>query len=242
MRRRPVPALGWLVAGGLIVGTVIGVGAGLLLDDRSSSDADDPPPSFVLDPDAIEPVESAAAAEDFVEAWERSRRGTFVVVSTFTRTTTDGRELEARSVVVQRPPDRLAAQGGSVTGRIGGERIVCDPTPDDQVRCQRTPAVGDAESEVVAEVEQLRGYVSGPAPLYRVAADGPCFRLRLARALAAPPYGTRAHFCFDPATGAPSRTEVERREGTDVVVADEIRPSVTDADLADVLADVDPAG
>ena len=46
-----------------------------------------------------------------------------------------------------------------------------------------------------------------------------------------PPYGDRARFCFDRATGAPTRREIHRREGTDVQEAVEVRGVVVAADF-----------
>jgi hypothetical protein len=214
------------VVAALAVGAVVGAGLAVIADGGGSE------PVAVVPPGPDDPDETAAAAAGFLEAWERSRTATYRSVSTFTRTTADGTTVSATSTLVQRPPDRLVAQGGAVAGWLDGERRRCDPTPDG-VRCQTVDAEGGWAAEVAADLAVLTGYVTGPRPLYRVAVDAEgCFRLRLARAVLAPPYGTRARWCFDPATGAVTRLEVVRREATDVVVATEIDPEVTDADLA----------
>lgn len=214
----------WAVLAALSVGALVGAGLALGVggDDRAG-------PDLVVPADLDETDEAAAG---FLAAWERSRTATYRVVSTFSRATPTGEAVVATSTIVQRPPDRLVAQGGAVTGWLDGRRRVCDTTPDG-VRCQELDAGGGWAAEVASGLDLLTGYVTGPTPLYRVAVDDEgCFRLRLARAVLAPPYGTRAQWCFDAATGAVARLEVERREGTDLVVADEIDPRVTDADLA----------
>ena len=86
-------------------------------------------------------------------------------------------------------------------------------------------------AEVARDVHTIRTYVQGDVPLYTVHAAGDCFDLRQARALPAPPYGTEARFCFDPATGAPTRREIHRPEGTDVQQAVEVRTEVSADDF-----------
>ncbi|HSL56423.1 MAG TPA: hypothetical protein VK866_01140 [Acidimicrobiales bacterium] len=223
----------WAVALALAVGAILGAALALVGRDDGARLAAPPASDSV--------VESDAAAASFLAAWERSRTATYLVESTFVRTTPTGASVAAASTVVQRPPDRLVAQGGSVSGWLDGRRRVCDTTPEG-VRCQELDVEGSWAAEVAAELEILTGYVSGAAPLYRVATDDAgCHRLRLARAVLAPPYGRRALWCFDAATGAVSRLEIERREATDVVVADRIVAAVTDADLAAV-AEPPPPG
>jgi hypothetical protein len=77
----------------------------------------------------------------------------------------------------------------------------------------------------------LATYVRGAGALYAVRDEGNCFRLRLRLRVLSPPYGERARFCFDPATGAPVRSEIEKREGVDRTVAISVRARPTDDDL-----------
>jgi hypothetical protein len=182
----------------------------------------------------VEPRERPAPEDAFLQAWERSRLGTYVVASTFTRRLEDGRELSASTSVAQRPPrDRLVLGLGAVEGRLDGRVIRCASDAGATVSCFTGPPAPPYEEEVATEIERLEGYVAGERPLYRVErrASG-CFVLVLALDLPSPPYGRRATFCFDRETGAPTRTVIERDEAVDTTVADSIRPEVTDADLA----------
>lgn len=230
--RRTVLAL---AAVGLLLGAVVGVAAAWLVGD-------DPTPSDgSADPvDAAGPPETAEAADALLVAWERSRTATFLSGSLLRRTTAAGATIELPVVVAQRPPDRVVSTGSSVSGVVGGESRVCDEQLDGLVRC-RTFATGrDAGADVEEELDALAGYLEGDLPLYRVAQDGDCFSLRLARAIHAPPFGQSARFCFDTESGAPSLQRVERAEGTDEVTLLTVRTDVTDADLERVAAgDVD---
>ena len=90
-----------------------------------------------------------------------------------------------------------------------------------------------------AEVKGLEAYVTGDRPLYEVvdfgsgfgAAGAHCYRLDLAVALPAPPYGDHALFCFDSASAASVLTEITRPEAVDQTIAREIRTQVGPDDL-----------
>jgi len=182
--------------------------------------------------------EPASAPDAFLEAWARSRAVTFRTVSTFTRVSnTTGAELTDRVVVAQRPPDRLTIDRDGALGLVDGRRLAC-------VYRQRRLACEDAESQRTLEedtdqqLETLEGYTTGEDSLYAVTAldtqpvVGDCFELRLTvPALVAPPLGTLSRYCFDPVTGAPSLTEVERVEADDETRVVELSAEVTDADL-----------
>ncbi|QGG96840.1 hypothetical protein [Actinomarinicola tropica] len=227
--RRPIAVL---VAVGLLVGVLGGVGVAWLVDDGDGSD--DAP----VEPEG--PAETAEAADALLVAWERSRTATFLSGSLLRRTTAAGATVELPIVVAQRPPDRVVSTGSSVSGVVGGETRVCDEQLDGLVRCRSVATERDAAAAVERELATLAGYLEGDLPLYRVAQDGDCFSLRLARAIHAPPYGQNARFCFDAESGAPSLQRVERAEGTDEVTLLSVRTDVTDADLERVAAgDVD---
>jgi hypothetical protein len=87
---------------------------------------------------------------------------------------------------------------------------------------------------VANEVAGLRSLTQGPDLLYAVTAERTgCFHLELVRADPRAPFGIDASFCFDAATGAPSRSRVRYAGGIEeVVVVTDIRTEVTDADLA----------
>lgn len=223
-----------LVVVGLGVGLLVGAALGWV---TSRSDDDDPDAEVATTTTAPETAEAAA---ELVEAWERSRTATYLSGSLLERTTSEGFTVEIPIVVAQRPPDRVVSTGTSVQGVVDGETWVCDEQLDGLLRCSSTPSAEDAAAEVAAEIERLRGYFDGDLPVYRVSRSGECFDLRLTRAMQAPPYGQRARFCFDEASGAPSLQRVERAEGTDEVTLVSVRTDVTAEDVARVAAgDVD---
>ena len=177
-----------------------------------------------------------AAARALLDTWRQSRSATFVVESDFSRTLPDGKQLKDSTRVVQRPPnDRLTFGFGSIAGRLGGRIYRCAGAADGSSTCLTSTTAPDYASEVESEVAALASNVQGPRPAYRVVdfADSPgfCYRLDLAVALPAPPYGRQALFCFDRATLAPTLTVVERAEATDRTEARTVRGQVTDADL-----------
>ncbi|MBK5221659.1 MAG: hypothetical protein JJE52_02040 [Acidimicrobiia bacterium] len=227
-----------LIVGGLVAGLLIGAALGWFTSRGSDDDqeADDP----VLDEEAPETAEAAAA---FLVAWERGRTATFLSGSLLERTTSSGAVMELPIVVAQLPPDRVVSTGASVEGTVDGLAVVCDEQLDGLVHCQQQEAAGGAadggaafDAGVAAEMTALRGYVEGELPLYRVAQEGECFALRLARAVLAPPYGQNARFCFDATSGAPSLQHVERTDGTDTVTLVSVRADIDAADVARVAA------
>lgn len=218
MPRRP----SWRLAAVVLV-ALVGLSALAAVVD------DDPEPAGE---DPVSPPEA------FLAAWARSRAATFRTVSTFTRVsnTTDA-ELTDRVVVAQRPPDRLTIDRDGALGLVDGRRLAC-------VYRQRRLACEDAESgrtieeETAQQLETLEDYITGEDPLYAVTAldtetvVGDCFELRLTLLdLVAPPLGTLSRYCFDPAAGAPTLTEIERVEADDETRVVELSAEVTDADL-----------
>ncbi len=199
------------------VGLVIALGAWLVWRDNS----------IAANSDA-----RREAAVAFLDAWAISRETTWKVAATFERTPANGSgKLSSPLELVQRPPDRLVRQFGSVAGLLDGEEVGCSTGPDGETRC-RSGAPKSYEEEVASELARLETYVAGPVPIYAVTREGPdCFRLDRQLEYLLPPYGDRARFCFDPPTGALVRTEVMRPEATDVTNADAVSVDVTDADF-----------
>jgi hypothetical protein len=181
---------------------------------------------------AAVPGDDAAKAA-FLEAWRRSRLSTFFVALRFERRTSGGQGLASEVRIAQRPPDRLSVGLGSIDARRGGRRLACATGADGSLRCRDGGPAPPYAQEVDDEVALLRGYLSGPNPLYGVRARRRgCYELELLVPIPAPPYGRRARFCFDPSTGALVESEVERAEATDRQQAVEVRATVGDADLA----------
>ena len=214
----------------LLVAVVALVGATALVTTRDPGEdmtvpvPEEPPPTLVGD----------EAVTQFLDAWEQSRMGTYVVRSDFTRVRTTGQHFESSVISVQSPPDRLNIEGREVQGVLDGVAVVCSVDIDEHRTCREgaPEAHGTYSRAVAAQVDTLEGYVTGPEPLYRVTGDGEgCFRLEQDRHLPAAPYGTEARFCFDAETGAPTFTEIARPEGTDRIEAVDVRAEVTEADL-----------
>lgn len=174
-----------------------------------------------------------AAVEGFLAAYERSRSATFVVEQRFTRTVPGRGELAYPRRLVQRPPgDRIVVGGGSAEGRLDGQVLRCSAVPGATARCSEGPSAGDYDEEVAAELAELRRLVTGDDPVYEVRAGEPgCWAVGLRLRVLTPPYGDRAGFCFDAATGAPTRLEIHRDGTVDLVEAIEVRATVTAADL-----------
>lgn len=212
----------WVVAG-VVVGAV---GSGVLVATGALSHDDD----AGTDPVVAEVEAQDEAGVQFIDAWERSRFGTFVVESTLERTFPDGSGFTSERSVAQRPPDRLERSLGSITSRLDGQVVLCR-TEQQRYRCSSGRAGRSYRALVRDEVEALRSHVEGPVPLYAVAADGACFDLSQVRPLPAPPYGTAARFCFDDETGALTFLRVERDEAVDVTEATSLRAEVRDDDL-----------
>ncbi len=180
-----------------------------------------------------------AAAERFVEAWERSRSATYVAVGRFERRSqVTGASIASEDYVAQRPPRRIHRQMGGVEGRDDDRLLVCPAPPEgseaDAQPCRLGDAGGlDYEESVAREVAGVRSVVGGGDALYSVdQRDDGCFLLDLRRADPRAPFGLGATFCFDPATGAPIRTEVRYEGGiSESLLVEEVRTEVGDADL-----------
>jgi hypothetical protein len=224
-RSSPHPTAG--AVAGLVAGLLLA--GGLAARDVASNDHDARTSEAV----AVRPADRDA----FLAAWQRSRSGTWVVRLAFTRRSAAGGRLDDELRIAQRPPDRLVVGPlGAVAGRLAGRSVNCGVGASGVLRCGSGQAVGSYADEVRRDVSALRSYFVGDRPLYSLRRDRGCFVLKLGYRYPSPPYGDRARFCFDAATGAPTRSEVHRREGTDIQLAVEIRTDVVPSDL------VPPAG
>jgi hypothetical protein len=222
------------LGGAVVVGVVAAVIARTLVGGSTGAPAVTTGLTTTLVPPPSAPADIAA----FLAAERRMLSGTWVVHQEFDREVTGGRQLVSDLRLAQRPPDTLDEGPSSASGRRNGRLISCAAGPTGVLACKDggpAPAFAD---EVATEVDNLRSYVVAALPLYRVeaapgAGPGQCWQLVLAApAYPSPPYGRRAVFCFDPATGAPSYSQINRAGSTDTTRALDISATVTDADLA----------
>lgn len=216
----------WVVVGWLSVGVYA---AALVLVMASTPHADLRPGDRPDD---------GAAADELVEAWERSLAATFVRSGTYERRSeVTGAVIASDDVLAQRPPRRLHRQLGGVDGRDDDRPVVCPAPPagETQADCRLGDPGGPTYAEdAAADLAALRAIVGGPAPVYAVARvdeDG-CFDLVQLRNEPRAPFGIEARFCFDAETGAPAHSRVRYQGGiVEVVAVAAIRAEVTDDDL-----------
>ena len=200
-----------------------------------------PPPvtTTASAPTVPEPV----LRQGFLEAYERSRRATWLITYDFARRLANGASLDLDVLELNRPPDHLIAGLGGLSGRVGGREVTCDEV-DGHTVCAPEGTVVPFEEALAAELSELRDVVQPPAKWYAVEGGGErkvagetarCFTMRRVAAVFSPPYGERAEYCFATADGAPLLNRVERREGTDQRLAREVIRQVGDADIAALL-------
>lgn len=191
------------------------------------------------DRDPGAPGVEVPAGESFATAWERSRTETYLATGLYERRSeVTGATVSSEDVVAQRPPRRLHRQLGGVAGRDDDRLVVCPAPPvGDEERpapCQLGPPGGETYAQSVErEVDGVRMLTSGPRPLYRVTVRRPgCFDLTRQRVDPRAPFGQRATFCFDDATGAVVSSTVHHEGGVvEVLLVSTVRRRVSDADL-----------
>jgi hypothetical protein len=200
-------------------------------DHQSSS------PSSASTTPTIPPPSSPADIAAFLAAERRMLFGTWVIHADFVRRTAAGRQLVSAVRRAQRPPDTLNQGPSTADGRRDGRLLTCATGPSGGLVCKDAGPAPPFADQVNSELNSLKSYLVAPLPLYRVgpapgAGPGQCWRLLVAAPrYPSPPYGTQAVFCFDPATGAPSFSQVVRPEATDTTQVSQIDGAVTDADL-----------
>ena len=167
----------------------------------------------------------ASAATALVTAYERSRTATYAIESVFRRRLRNGREITLTTTLAQRDGARLSISDTSIDGVLDGYAVGCTrAAAEHEWECRRGLAQ-DLEGAAEAETDTLRSLVTGGRDLrvYSVTRQGDrCFALRLTRIVLAPPYGRDAVLCFDPQSGALSRSDIRRAEGRDVTRATRI--------------------
>ncbi|MDQ3944899.1 MAG: hypothetical protein M3357_07085 [Actinomycetota bacterium] len=182
--------------------------------------------------------------EEFLDAYERSRRATWLITYDFTRRLVNGGKLDLTVTYLNRPPDHLNIGLGGVSGRVGGRTVVCNEVEGRELCAPEGPVV-PFEEELASEISELRDVLQPPQKWYVVEGggvrevsgeDARCFGLRRVADVRSPPYGERAEYCFATGDGAPLLNRRERTQGIDQRVAVEITRQVGDAEVAALLA------
>lgn len=179
-----------------------------------------------------------SAADELIRAWQRSREATFTTRGTYERrSAVTGAAITSEDVVAQRPPRRIHRQLGGVDGRDDDRLVVCPAAPpgaEEPAPCRLgRPGGPTYAASTQREVLGLRSILLGPDPLYSVTTTEPgCFELEQRRIDPRAPFGRAATFCFDAATGAPTRRHVRYEGGVEErLVVTSVDPVVSDADL-----------
>ena len=171
-------------------------------------------------------------AVSFLKAWDRFRNATFVVDLRYERRVTGIDEpLVGPGRIVQQPPVRVTLGFGGQSVMTGeGEHSYAGV--GDGEACTAVNESDPYRVQVARELSAFSHLLSGTAPVYRVASTGSgCYSFTLYRAVGLPPYGDRALFCFDPASGAMTLYETVSAAGRDRVTATEVRTQVLPEDL-----------
>jgi hypothetical protein len=208
-----------------VIGALAGVATGLLVSSVLIA-------SGRLDQRASEAPQKPATSA-FVAAFQRSLRGTYAVEATYTRRKDGVGTMTSQAEQVQAPPNHLTREFGGVSGAMNGYVVGCSTGPNGRYLCSPTKNKEDYSAFVANAMKNLRSYFAAPGPLYSVVASGKdCFDLTQVGQLATAPYGTSAHMCFDPATGAMSYLREHLEDAVDTYAAVHISSQVTPADFS----------
>ena len=111
------------------------------------------------------------ASADFLQAWERSRTGSFIVESDFRRRLGDGRTLYSASKLVQSRPNRIIRQFGGIDGVINGHPIICSTDQGGNFSCfAGSGTTVDFDESVARELDTFRSYFAAPGTALSVRA------------------------------------------------------------------------
>jgi hypothetical protein len=183
----------------------------------------------------------ADAGDAFVQAWSKSRSGSFVVDSSWQRQLDDGSTLDAAELLVQAPGRRIVRQFGGITGEIDGRSIDCYTAPGSGFQCiPGQPTLQSFDEEVAAEAGDVRDAIRAPGgPRYRVRTDDHgCYELTQTRAYPDPTFGRNATLCFDEDSGALRSSERHFDDVVERIRAVSIRTQIQPSDF-DLTVDED---
>ena len=181
---------------------------------------------------------NSIAAQNFLDAWERSRTSQWYVETVFERSQAGVVTLTSTTTRAQRPPDQVYRNATELDRVVSGLRTQCvldvSVTANGGWRCSSEEPF-DVAAQIDTEIEALAELTQGPQRVYQVAEDPTqsgqtCFRLGLSDENSlGPEYGIASRFCFDDETGAIAIVEIVRQLGsldrTEAVVLDPVVPS-----------------
>lgn len=216
--------------GGVLIGILAVLGVAALIGNGGDGETVDGDPSGAA-PGANDP----ATVESYLDAWFRYRTATLAITWDYERERTDGERLVGTAALVQDPPNRLFALLGSVTGVRNGRLVNCAPSADVMSDCVEADSSSGYRDRMVTEQRIRATYVSGPTPRYRVSAEGPCFEVTATDPATTSPWGRQARFCFDPANGALTDSEIDYGGIVQRMTATNVSVAVTDADFEALL-------
>lgn len=175
------------------------------------------------------PLREQADIEPFLEAFVRSRMGTYQVTGRI-EVAQPGNDAATTLPVtrIRRERDAIEEVGSTLVVALDGKQQTCERLFGSELSC------GDVTEPTIPALEALavRQLFDGPDPDYLLYADDPgCWQL-VATATADPAeWGQSTTICFDAETGAISRQITSGAQGSRAFVAEEISAEVSDADL-----------
>lgn len=178
------------IGSAIVIGVLLAVAASFVLFPTKSADAPMAAPSTL-------PIRQQVDLLDFLEAWEASRRGPFVVIGQIERVIGD--RSEVTTVRHARDGDRRLEQWGpTAIVTANGQQQTCEVGGDGAVSC------GSRSSALTTEDEVRELTASFEKHPYLVYVDTPDCYLLVADGAAGlgHRFGQETTICFDAATGA----------------------------------------
>ncbi len=189
------------------------------------------------------PKTDAAAQMELVDLATRGSRATWLVESTFVRST-GGKTLRSTLTEANRPPDHVVVGVGGATGVLRGRPVSCAPATGGPLCATDGLSQPTGDPSRLAPLTDLASgwYSVRHAASRRVAGlAARCFRLDRNDRATSQPFGTSAVLCYS-GDGVPVTLDVDRPSGTDRITAAAVRRVVSDAALDALVAPYAGAG